>query len=52
MSNNTTAINVTNSGMILNIPIDNNGTLYGQGQGVLTTEDGKWQLILFSLWVN
>jgi hypothetical protein len=40
-NNTTSAINVTNSGMILTIPIDNNGTLYGQGQGVLTTEDGE-----------
>ncbi len=47
MSNNATATNVTNSGMILTIPIDNNGTLYGQGQGVLTTEGGEMATYTF-----
>lgn len=47
MSNGTTPINVTNSGMILTLPIDNNGTLYAQGQGVLTTDDGEMATYTF-----
>jgi hypothetical protein len=46
-NNNASAINVTNSGVILTIPIDNNGTLYSQGQGVLTTEDGEMATYTF-----